>query len=346
MAKRVRLGLVGLGRLGRFHAENMAGRTPLIELAGVVDAVEAVARGMGERLGVTWGTSLDLLLSDPSIEGVVIAAPTPLHVPMIEQVAAAGKHVFCEKPISIELEPTLRAIEAAGRAGVLLQIGFHRRFDPDWAAVKRRMAAGELGRVYLFRSSLRDLAPPPLEYLRGCGGFFVDTTIHDFDAARWLIGEVDEVSAAGVAIADPNIAALGDVDTSVVTLRFANGAIGVVDNARAAGYGYECSAEVLGSEATARMGYHRRVNVEWLTPGAATRDYVPDFVERFPAAYLAELEAFARAVRGEPQVGATGEDGLAAFVLALAAGTSLRERRPVRLGRREREGRVLYELAD
>jgi myo-inositol 2-dehydrogenase/D-chiro-inositol 1-dehydrogenase len=157
---------------------------------------------------------------------------------------------------------------------------------------------------------------------------------------------VDEVSATGVAIADPSIAELGDVDTSVVTLRFANGAIGVIDNARAAGYGYECSAEVLGSKATARMGYHRRVNVEWLTPGAATQDYVPDFVERFPRAYLEELEAFARAVRGQPQEGATGEDGLAAFVLAQAAGKSLRERRPVRIGRRERDGRLLYELAE
>ena len=345
MSERVRIGIAGLGRLGRYHAENLAGRTPLIELVRVMDVVEPAARSTGERLGVRWSTAFDELLADPRVEAVVIATPTPFHAPMVEQAAAAGKHVFCEKPIAFELAPTLRAIEAARSAGVKLQIGFHRRFDPDWAAVKRRIAAGELGEVYLFRTSLRDMQPPSLEYIKSCGGFFVDTTIHDFDIARFLIGEVDELSAFGAALADPGIAALGDVDQAVVVLRFASGALGVIDNSRAAGYGYECSTEVLGSRATARIGYHRRLNVEWLTPGAATRDYTEDFVERFPRAYLLEMEAFARAVRGEQPVEVTGEDGLAAYVLSEAAWRSVRERRPVAIERRvETDGRVIYRL--
>jgi myo-inositol 2-dehydrogenase/D-chiro-inositol 1-dehydrogenase len=345
MSDRVRIGLAGLGRLGRYHAENLAWRTPLVELVRVMDVVEPVARSIGERLAVPWSTSFDDLLADPRVEAVVIATPTPFHAAMVEQAAAAGKHIFCEKPIAFELQPTLRAIEAARSAGVKLQIGFHRRFDPDWAAVKRRLTAGELGDVYIYRSSLRDQQPPSLDYLKGCGGFFVDTTIHDFDCARWLIGEIDELSAFGAALAVPAIADLGDFDQSIVVLRFANGALGVIDNSRSAGYGYEASTEVVGSLATARIGFHRRVNVEWLTPGAATRDHVEDFVERFPRAYLLEMEAFARAVGDDQPVEVTGEDGLAAYVLSEAAWRSVRERRPIPIHRRhEPNGRVIYEL--
>ena len=345
MRRRVRVGVAGLGRLGQFHAENLAGRAPSIELVRVVDAVEEVARTAGERLGVEWSTTYDDLLGDPEIEAVVIVTPTPLHAEMIERAAAAGKHIFCEKPISFELEPTVRAIEAARSAGVKLQIGFHRRFDPDWAAATERINAGELGEVYLFRTSLRDMRPPSIDYIKSPGGFFVDVTIHDFDTARWTVGEVDEVTAFGAALSDPAFAAVGDIDTALVTLRFAGGALGVIDNSRAAGYGYECSTEVMGSRATARIGYHRRVNVEWLTPGAASVDYVPNFVERYPRAYLLELEDFAQAIRADRPVAVTGEDGLAAFVLCRAAERSFREGRTVRLRRLEREGRVTYELA-
>jgi predicted dehydrogenase len=271
--------------------------------------------------------------------------PTPLHATMVEQAAAAGKHIFCEKPISFELDATLRAIEAARSAGVKLQIGFHRRFDPDWAAATSRIKAGELGQVYLFRTSLRDMQPPSLDYLKSSGGFFVDVTIHDFDAARWMVGEVEEVTAYGAALTDPAIAEVGDLDTAIVSLRFSNGALGVIDNSRAAGYGYECSTEVMGSRATARIGYHRRVNVEWLTPGAAAVDHVAHFIERYPRAYLLELEDFAQAVRENRPVAVTGEDGLAAFALCQAAERSFRDGRPVRLRHHEWNGQVRYELA-
>src|SRR5438067_3601741 len=293
------MGIAGLGRLGQFHAENMAGRAPSIDLVRVVDPLEDVARSTGQRLGVPWSTAYDDLLNDGSIEAVVIASPTPYHAPMIEQAAAAGKHIFCEKPISLEREPAERAIAAARTAGVKLQIGFHRRFDPDWTAATSRIQAGELGDVYLFRTSLRDMRPPSLDYIKTSGGFFLDVTVHDFDTARWMIGEIDEVSAFGAALSVPAFASAGDIDNAVVVLRFAGGALGVIDNSRAAGYGYECSAEVMGSKATVRIGHHRRVHNEWLTPGQASVDWVVDFTELFKQAYLLELEAFAAAIRDD-----------------------------------------------
>jgi inositol 2-dehydrogenase len=344
--ERVRVGIAGLGRMGRYHAHNLAGRIPSVELVRVVDAVEDVARSTGRELGVEWSTAFDDLLADPDIEAVVIVSPTPLHAQMIEQAAAAGKHVFCEKPISFEPAPTLRAIEAARSAGVNLQIGFHRRFDPDWAAAADRIRKGELGEVYLFRTSLRDMRPPSVEYLQTSGGFFVDVTIHDFDTARWMVGEIDEVSAFGTALSDPAFAEIGDIDTALVVIRFAGGALGVIDNSRVAGYGYECSTEVMGSRATVRIDNHRRVHNEWLTPGGVQVDYVADFTERYPDAYRLELEDFARALREDRPVQVTGEDALAAFVLCQAADLSLRKGRGVRVNHEEREGRVLYQLAE
>ena len=174
--------------------------------------------------------------------------------------------MFCEKPLSLDRATTVATIEAVEAAGVPLQVGFHRRFDPDWAAAAARIAAGELGEVTLFRTSLRDMTPPDPNFLSASGGFFVDVTVHDLDVARWLVGEVVEVTAHGAA-SDPAFAELGDIDTAVCVLRFANGALGVIDNSRSARYGYECSTEVMGTLATVRVEAPRPV--EWRTPGQA-----------------------------------------------------------------------------
>jgi myo-inositol 2-dehydrogenase / D-chiro-inositol 1-dehydrogenase len=331
-APSVRVGLAGLGRMGRLHAENL-GRLPGVDLVRVVDAVEDVARATGERLGVDWSTSFDDLVGDPELDGVAIATPTPQHAPMIERAAAAGKHVFCEKPIALDEETTVHAVQAAEAAGVKLQIGFHRRFDPDWRAAAARIQGGELGDVYLFRTSLRDKHGPTAEYIATSGGFFVDLTLHDLDTARWLVGEVAEVTASGAALSDPVYAEHGDIDNAVVVLRFANGALGVIDNSRVAGYGYECSTEVVGSKATVRIASHRRVHNEWLTPGRAEVDWVEDFTERYAQAYLLELEHFATCIREDRAPAVTGADALAAFLLARACDRSLREGRTVRVER-------------
>jgi myo-inositol 2-dehydrogenase/D-chiro-inositol 1-dehydrogenase len=343
--RRARLGLAGLGRIGLLHATNLTGRVNAAEVVRVVDADESLARVVGERLNVEWGTSYDDLVSDPDVDGVVIATPTPLHVEMIERAAAAAKHVFCEKPISLDLPSTLAAVDAASDGGIALQVGLHRRFDPDWAAAAERIRAGELGDVYLFRTTLRDKQPPPLDYIKDSGGFFVDVTIHDLDTARWLVGEIEEVTAFGAALSDEKFVEVDDVDNAVVALRFAGGALGVIDESRVAGYGYECSTEVVGSRATVRIGDHRRTHDVWLTPGSAAVDWVDDFTERFPDAYALELESFATAIlEGRPPA-VTGEDALAAFVLAQACERSFREGRTIQLRREARVGRVSYEAA-
>jgi myo-inositol 2-dehydrogenase / D-chiro-inositol 1-dehydrogenase len=333
-----RIGLAGLGRIGLLHATNLTRRVDAAELVRVVDADESLARVVGGRLGVRWGTSYEELVGDGDIDGVVIATPTPLHVEMIEQAAASGKHVFCEKPISLDLASSLSAVEAARDGGIALQVGLHRRFDPDWTAAAERMRAGDLGDIYLFRTTLRDKQPPSLDYIRHSGGFFVDVTIHDLDTARWLVGEIEEVTAFGASLSGPTLAEVGDVDNAVVALRFAGGALGVIDESRVAGYGYECSTEIVGSRATVRIGDHRRTHNVWLTPGSAAVDWVGDFTERFPDAYALELESFATAiVEGRPPA-VTGEDALAAFVLALACERSFREGRPIQVRREELAG--------
>jgi inositol 2-dehydrogenase len=347
MGEAVRVGLVGLGRMGRFHAANLAGRIPGVRLVRVADASEDVAREYAARLGgVEWSTHYEDLLEDPEVEAVIIASPTHLHAEMVEAAAAADKHVFCEKPISQDLERTYDVIEAVRAAGVKLQVGFQRRFDPDYRAAKEKILAGHIGEVYLFRTTLRDMRSPDFDYIKGSGGFFADVTVHDFDAARWLIGEITEVTAAGAALSDPGFEEVGDIDNAVITLRFASGALGVIDNSRAAGYGYECSSEILGHRGTLRIDNHRRVAIETLTPGRACWDYVSDFVERFADAYREEMEHFVRVVRGEAEPQPSGAAAAAATVLARAAERSHREGRTVRLNREIRDGEIFYEEAD
>ena len=343
----VRLGLVGLGRMGRFHAANLAGRIPGVRLVRVADAAENLARENAARLGgLAWSTRYEDLLEDPDVEAVVVASPTHLHAGMVEAAAEAGKHVFCEKPISHELGRTYEVIEAVRAAGVKLQVGFQRRFDPDYRAAKERISSGHIGEVYLFRTTLRDMRSPGFDYIEGSGGFFADVTVHDFDAARWLVGEISEVTATGAALSDPGFEEAGDIDNAVITLRFAGGALGVIDNSRVAGYGYECSSEILGHRGTLRVDNHRRVSVETLTPGRACRDYVTDFVERFADAYRGEIEYFAGVVRGEAEPRPNGADAAAATVLARAAQRSHLEGRTVRLKRETRDGETFYEEAE
>jgi inositol 2-dehydrogenase len=343
--RRVRLGVAGLGRIGLVHAENVAGPVRSAELVRVVDCDGERARTVADQLGVEWSTRYEDLLADPLVDAVVIATPTTHHVAMVEAAAEVGKHVFCEKPIALDLPSTLAAIEATKRARIAFQVGFHRRFDPDFAAAAERMRSGDLGAIYFFRTTLRDKQPPPMEYIARSGGFFVDVTIHDLDTARWLVGEIEEVTAQGAAVSDPRFAELDDIDHAVVVLRFANAALGVIDESRVANYGYDCWTEVVGSRAAVRIGDHRRLDNVWLTSGSADVDWVDDFTERFPRAYALELEEFVAAIREQRVPAVTGEDALAAFVLAQACDRSFREQRTVRLRHEKRVGRVVYEAA-
>ncbi|MGD9986851.1 Gfo/Idh/MocA family oxidoreductase [Pseudonocardia sp.] len=336
---RVAIGLAGLGRMGRVHLGNLAGRCPSAILACVYDVDPVVAEQAAAEYDVPWTASFDELLD--ACDAVAVATSTASHAPLVEAAADAGRSVFCEKPVSADRASAVAAVEAVERAGVLLQVGFHRRYDPDWAAAARRIHDGELGEVTFFRTSLRDMTSPPASFLTGSGGFFTDVTVHDLDVARWLVGEVVEVHAHGAA-ANPEFARLGDIDTAVVVLRFDNGALGVIDNSRSAGYGYECSTEVMGTAATARIDAPHRHGYEWRTPGLASRDLVRDFEQRYPYAYAAELEAFARCVLTDTEPLAGGRDAIAASDLAEAATRSWRTGAPVRLSPRRTAAGIDY----
>jgi predicted dehydrogenase len=311
---RARLVVAGLGRIGRLHAENLAGRVASAELAGVVDADEPIAKSVGEAYDVAWSASLSRALDDPRVDAVVIAAPTSLHAELVELAVGAGKHVLCEKPLGFDLEAARHAVAAADAASVELQIGFQRRFDPDWVAVRQALDDGELGILNLLRGSHRD-ARPPAETL---GGLFVDMAVHDFDAARWLGGEVAEVFALvrrGVGRA----AALA----AGIALRFESGALGLFDVSRDARYGFECSAELVGSQGTARTGHrHRHGEVDVLREGRVSARLPTDHAERHEAAYVAELEHFGELVLGRRAPRSTGHDAVAALELAQLAARS------------------------
>jgi predicted dehydrogenase len=324
----VGIGLAGLGRIGRVHARSLRGGCAEARLACVFDANSAAAQAVAAEFEVPWVATYAELLD--RCDAVAIATPTATHAPMTIEAAAAGRPVFCEKPLSQDRDAAVAAVEACDAAGVALQVGFHRRFDPDWVAAAERIHAGELGQVQLFRTSLRDMDPPNPEFLAHSGGFFADVTVHDLDVARWLCGEVASVTAHGTAI-DPTFAQHDDIDTAVVVLRFVSGALGVIDNSRSARYGYECSTEVMGTLATARIDNPHPRGLEWRTPGAATRGFARDFEERYPLAYAAELDAFARCVRDGTTPRVTGRDGIAASDLATAATESWRSGRTVSL---------------
>lgn len=325
---KVGIGLAGLGRMGRVHARSLTGRCGDAGLVCVYDANAEVAEQAAKEMDVPWASSFAELLD--RCEAVAIATPTATHAALTVEAAAAGRPVFCEKPLSLDRAAAVAALEACDQAGVALQVGFHRRFDPDWVAAAERIAAGELGEVQLLRTSLRDMDPPDPAFLAHSGGFFADVTVHDLDVARWLVGDVVSVTAHGAA-ADPAFAAHDDIDTAVVVLRFANGALGVIDNSRSARYGYECSTEVMGTLATARIDAPHPRGLEWRTAGGATRGFARDFEERYPFAYAAELDAFAGCVRDGSPPRVTGHDALAASDLAAAATASWRSGRTVTL---------------
>lgn len=307
--RRARVAVVGLGRIGRLHADNLARRVGSAELAAVVDEDETPARDLAEHHGVRWSRSLADVLGDPAIDGVVIATPSGTHPGLVRRVAGAGRHVFCEKPLGLDVEACAEAVEAAGDAGVSLQVGFQRRFDPDWRALKKAGETGALGRIDLFRCSHRNAALP--EGAAGLGDVFTDLAVHDLDAARWLCGEIEDLHAK-VRAGEPGAAA--------ISIRFGSGALGLIDVHRHAGYGFECSAELVGTAGTARCGYRRRGSeIEWLADGRTSAPLVRDHAEAHATAYVRELEHFGEVASGRAMPEVTGADALAALQLSRAA---------------------------
>jgi myo-inositol 2-dehydrogenase/D-chiro-inositol 1-dehydrogenase len=334
MGHRVKVGVIGAGRIGRMHAEHLAYRVPGVNLVSVSDIRLEAAEACAARLGVANAVQdYRRLLADDAIEAVVICSSTDTHAQIIEDAALAGKHIFCEKPIDLDLARIDRALDAVDRAGVKLQVGFNRRFDPSFRRVRELVAQGKIGDPHILRITSRDPAPPPIDYVRVSGGIFLDMTIHDFDMARYLMGrEVVEVFAAGGVMVDPAIGEAGDVDTAIVTLRFDNGAVGTIDNSRRAVYGYDQRVEVFGSAGVVvadncvanRTVYSDESGVHGALP-------LYFFVERYTEAYIAEMQAFVECVQGDTPPPVSGLDGRIPVVIGHAARRSLMENRPVRL---------------
>ena len=323
----IQIAVIGAGRIGRIHAGNIAAH-PGARLAGIADAVPEAASQFAAVLGVPVLTSDQAMQAD----AVLIASPTPTHADYIEQAASLKRPVFCEKPIDLSAARTRSSLAAARAAGIVLMVGFNRRFDPNFAALQQRLAAGEIGPLELLTITSRDPAPPPPAYVATSGGLFRDMMIHDLDMARFLLNEEPvAVTAAASCLVDPAIGAAGDVDTALVTLRTASGRLCQISNSRRATYGYDQRIEAHGATGLLRAGNVFPTTVEHADASGFRSDPVlPFFLERYAAAYRAELDTFIAAVNGTAASWPNGEDGLRALLLADAAETAARTGQAVR----------------
>lgn len=330
----VNIGLIGTGRIGRIHAQNLATRIPEANLVAVADVVLESAEEVGARFGVSnIFEDYQEILEDREVRAVAICSSTNTHAQIIQDAASAGKHIFCEKPIDLELKRIDKALAAVEAAGVKLQVGFNRRFDPNFRKVRQLASEGKVGEPQILRITSRDPEPPPMDYVKVSGGIFLDMTIHDFDMARYIIGsEVEEIYVIGGVMIDPKIGELGDLDTVIITLRFENGVIGTIDNSRKAVYGYDQRIELFGSAGM--------VSTENETPDRhsfSSADGIQKplphhfFLERYAISYLREMQSFVNSIWQDTEPEVAGSDGRWPVVMGLAAQKSHEENRPVAL---------------
>jgi myo-inositol 2-dehydrogenase/D-chiro-inositol 1-dehydrogenase len=327
----VRFGVLGAGRIGQVHARAIAS-VEGAELVAIAEPVDAAAKSAQARFGCELRT-IDQIAASDDIDAVVICTPTDTHADLIEQFARAGKAIFCEKPVDLNVDRVKQALATVEAEGATLMVGFNRRFDPDFMAVKAAIDAGRIGAVEMVTITSRDPGAPPYDYIRVSGGIFRDMTIHDFDMARWLLGEeVETVTAQASVLTDPKIGELGDYDSVNVILRTASGKQCVITNSRRASYGYDQRIEVLGSAGSVSAENHREANIEIANDGGYTRPPLLNFfMTRYIAAYANEIAAFVAAVAEGAATPTTGLDGLRALELAEAALASARTGQAVRL---------------
>jgi myo-inositol 2-dehydrogenase / D-chiro-inositol 1-dehydrogenase len=323
------IGLLGAGRIGKVHAAAIA-NTPNARLVAVADAFPEAAQALADQYGATV-RSIDEIMADASIDAIFITTPTDMHSDLIEQGARAGKKIFCEKPIDLDVQRVRDCLAVVEETGALLMVGFNRRFDPNFRGVRDTIDSGAIGDVEMISITSRDPGPPPVSYMERSGGLFKDMTIHDFDMARFLLGEEPvSVSAVGSVLVDPAIADVPDIDSAAVTLVTASGKIAQIANSRRATYGYDQRVEVHGSLGLARADNIHESTVQVAGAHGYTKAPLMNFfLERYMPAYNIEVAAFVdSALNGTPPP-ATGQDGLQALVLAEAARRSHAERRTV-----------------
>ncbi|MBY0052166.1 inositol 2-dehydrogenase [Brevibacillus agri] len=336
MSGQVRTAVIGLGRLGYWHAENLATKVKGAQLVKVVDPLEGRAEQVARELGVPgWSKDPREVFEDANIDAVVLVTPTSTHAEMITQAATHGKQIFVEKPITQTVEEADEVIQVLNKHNVFCQVGFMRRFDPAYAEAKRRIAAGDIGKPLYFKGVSRDGNCPPAEFIKHSGGLFLDVAIHDYDIARFLMGtEVETVTATGNVLLHTFMKDYHDVDQAVTTLTFASGAAGDIETMRIAPYGYDIRGEVIGTEGSIQIGSLRHHDVLLLTANASTHDIIPDFPTKFKDAYLLEMIHFIDAVQKRERPACTETDGKIALEIAAAATESFQTAKTVKLDKK------------
>ncbi len=334
MEKKLKVGIIGAGRIGKVHTMSIINYLPQVEIKAISDVFLDNAKEWAEQTGIkdVYKDYKDLL-ADKEIDAVLVCSSTDTHAEIAIAAAKAGKHIFCEKPVDLSIEKVEAVISEAAKAGVKLQIGFNRRFDHNFKKVKDLIAAGALGELQILRITSRDPAPPPIEYVKVSGGMFMDMTIHDFDMARFMTGsEASEIYVAAACMVDPAIGEAGDVDTAVITIKFENGTICVIDNCRKAAYGYDQRVEAFGSKGKAEITNDTPSTAVWSTEsGVYSEKPLYFFLERYMDSFAEEMKQFVQALIDDTAMPVTGFDGLQPIKMGLAARKSVLEGRPVKL---------------
>ena len=332
--EKIKFGVLGVGRIGKVHVDNLTNQIVETDVVAISDVFPSELEKIAQKYNIQSAVSdYKEVLDNPDVDAVAICTPTDTHYQIILDAAAAGKHIFCEKPIDLAIEKIITINEEVEKAGVKLMVAFNRRFDTTFSKVQNVVAAGKIGEPHVLKITSRDPAPPPEEYLKSSGGIFLDMTIHDFDMARFLVGsEVTEVYAKTNVLIDPMFKKIGDWDTALVTLSFENGAIGTIDNSRQAVYGYDQRVEVFGSKGAVSADNNTQDNHTFMDrEGTHTALPLFFFMERYMDAYLNEMKAFVDSLKNNTPLPVDGKDGLQAVVIGLAAMKSVKENRPVEL---------------
>lgn len=333
--KKLGVGVLGVGEMGRRHAENLRRLVPNAQLVAVADVNAERARQTATELEIenSYG-SLEAMLEHKDLHAVIIATPDKFHAPAVKAVAAAGKDMLCEKPLALSLADAQESLAAVAKAGVRMQVGFMRRYDPSYSAAMSRIEAGEIGTPVIFKSVGRDKDGPPISAYQGNinGMLFYTNTIHDFDLARWLMqDEVSEVHSFTTVAVRPEVAQFGDVVAGVVNLKFVKGAIGNIESHAQAAYGYDVRTEIVGSKGSIQVGSLKKTHATFLTTRGGTQALADHFLSTFADAYLAEMRDFVERILHDKPLRVTGEDGLRALAISVAAENSHLNAKPCKV---------------
>lgn len=322
MKNKVNVGVIGLGRIGKLHVHNITAQIPDIKLIGVSDIIENSLQEVSQKYDIPIiKNDYRYLLDNKEIDAVVVCSSTDTHAKIMIEAAQAGKDIFCEKPIALDLKEINRALEVVKTEGVKLQIGFNRRFDPSFQKAKEMVQQGKIGKPHIVKITSRDPAPPPIEYIKVSGGIFLDMTVHDFDMIRYLLDdEVKELMAVGSCLVNPEISKYNDIDTAIITFQYKNGGWGIIDNSRQAVYGYDQRVEVFGSEGCIQVANKKPTEVTIYGTESTTSDKpLYFFLERYNESYINEMKHFVACIQNDRNPSVSGYDGKMAAIMGYAA---------------------------